>query len=98
MSLKIETLMDLAEYVSRESRRVRIGLEIPDVHGHFSTSIDHLIESLPQPRLSDAVKMEAYFDAQSRPADRNEMEKAIKELSARLARLPRLTRGVQVPR
>lgn len=94
MSLKIETLMDLAEYVSRESRRVRIELEIPDEHGNFLTSIDHLIEVLPQPRLSDAAKMEAYFDAQNLPIDRNEMEQAIKELSTKLGRLPRLTREV----
>lgn len=94
MSLKIQQLIDLAEYVSRESRRVRIELEIPDEHGNFSTSIDHLIEALPQPRLSDAAKMDAYFDAQNLPIDRNEMEQAIKELSARLARLPRLTREV----
>lgn len=94
MSLKIETLIDLAEYVSRESRRVRIELEIPDEHGNFSTSIDHLIEVLAQPQLSNAAKMEAYFGAQNLPTDRNEMEQAIKELSTKLARLPRLTREV----
>lgn len=95
MSLKIETLVDLAEYVSRESRRVRIELEIPDENGNFSTSIDHLIEALPRPQLSDAAKMKAYFDAKDLPTeDRQEMEMAIKELSARLARLPRLTREV----
>lgn len=94
MSLNIETLMGLAEYVSRESRRVRIELEIPDEHGNFSTSIDHLVETLAQPRLSDAAKMAAYFDALGQPADRHEMEKAIKELSGKLARLPRLTREV----
>ena len=48
MSLKIEALTDLAEYVTRESRRVRIELEIPDEQGNFSTSINHLIEALPQ--------------------------------------------------
>ncbi len=94
MSLKIETLMDLAEYVSRESRRVQVELEIPDQHGNFSTSIAHLIEALPQPQLSDAAKMQAHFAEQGQSIDRNEMEKAIKELSAKLAKLPRLTREV----
>lgn len=94
MSLSIDTLVDLASYISRETRRVRIELEIPDEEGRFPTSIDNLIEALPRPRLSDAAKMEAHFDAKNTPIDRKEAEQAIAELSAKLAALPRLTREV----
>ena len=94
MTLSIDTLIDLADYVSRETRRVRIELEIPDEEGRFPTSIDNLIEALPRPQLSDAVKMETHFDGKGNEIDRNEAEKAIAELSATLATLPRLTREV----
>lgn len=96
MSLSIDTLVDLAGYVSRETRRVRIELEIPDEEGRFPTSIDKLIEALPKPQLSDATKMEAHFETKdaSMMIDRPEMEKAIAALSGKLASLPRLTREV----
>ncbi|MEC4337240.1 SMEK domain-containing protein [Stenotrophomonas pavanii] len=94
MSLKIEALTDLAEYVTRESRRVRIELEIPDEQGNFSTSINHLIEALPQPKLSDAAKLAEHFHSDNPRIDRIELEGAIKQLSHRLAKLPRLTREV----
>lgn len=96
MSLSIDTLADLASYVSRETRRVRIELEIPDEDGHFPTSIDSLIEALPKAKLSNAAKMEEYFDAigASEMCDRVEAEKAIAELSGKLQTLPRLTREV----
>jgi hypothetical protein len=94
MSLSIDALVDLASYVSSETRRVRIELEIPDEEGRFPTSIDNLIETLPKPQLSDASKMEAHFEAKNQPIDRSEAEKAIAKLSAKLAALPRLTREV----
>ena len=94
MTLPIDTLVDLAGYISRETRRVRIELEIPDEDGKFPTGIDNLIEGLPRPQLSDAAKMEAHFDAKETPIERDEMANSIAELSARLAALPRLTREV----
>lgn len=94
MTLSIDALVDLADYVSRETRRVRIELEIPDEEGRFPTSIDNLIEALPRPQLSDAAKMKTYFDGKNERIDRNEAEKTIAELSATLAKLPRLTREV----
>lgn len=94
MPLPIDTLVDLAGYVSRETRRVRIELEIPDEDGCFPTSIDNLIEALPRPQLSDAAKLEAHFEAKEMPIEREDAENAMAELSARLAALPRLTREV----
>lgn len=94
MSLPIDTLVDLASYVSQETRRVRLELEIPDRNGEFPTSIDNLIEALPRPRLSDAARMEAHFAAKGMPFEREEAETAIAELSRRLTSLPRLTREV----
>jgi len=94
MSLPIDTISDLAGYVSKETRRVRIELEVPDDQGNFATNIDHLIESLPKPQLSDAAKMEVYFTAKGDPIDRTEAEKAIGALSRKLSALPRLTREV----
>ncbi|ELW9532218.1 SMEK domain-containing protein [Burkholderia cepacia] len=94
MTLPIDTLVDLASYISRETRRVRIELEIPDEDGKYPSNIDDLIESLPRPQLSNAGKMEAYFDGKGIPIEREQAEKAIAELSAKLAGLPRLTREV----
>ncbi|MBK1696095.1 hypothetical protein CKO21_02400 [Rhodovibrio salinarum] len=94
MSLSIDKLVDLQGYISRETRRVRIELEIPDEEGRFPTSIDNLIEALPRPQLSGAAKIEAHFEAKGTPIDRTEAEKAIAELSHRLSALPRLTREV----
>ena len=94
MSLPINTLIDLASYVSRETRRVRIELEIPDDDGKFPTGIDNLIEALPRPQLSGAARMEAHFDAKDTPIEREEAASSIAELSAKLAALPRLTREV----
>ncbi|QAT83447.1 hypothetical protein EJ065_1849 [Corallococcus coralloides] len=94
MTLSIEALVGLARYVSSETRRVRIELEIPDEEGRFPTSIDNLIEALPKPQLSDAFKMEAHFAAKQEPIDRNEAKNAIIKLSTKLAALPRLTREV----
>lgn len=94
MSLSIDTLSDLARYVSSETRRVRIELEVPDEEGRFPTNIDHLIEALPKPQLSDGSKMVAYFSAKGESTDFKEVEQAIKELSAKLTSLPRLTREV----
>ncbi|RKH05528.1 hypothetical protein D7V97_23815 [Corallococcus sp. CA053C] len=94
MTLSIDALVDLARYVSSETRRVKIELEIPDEEGRFPTSIDNLIEALPKPQLSDASKMEAHFAAKQEPIDRNKAKNAIAELSTKLAALPRLTREV----
>jgi hypothetical protein len=94
MSLSIETLVELASYVSRETRRVRIELEIPDEEGRFASGIEQLIESLPKPRLSDAAKFVAHFEAKGAPVDQEQAEAAIRELSAKLGALPRLTREV----
>lgn len=94
MTLSIDKLVDLQGYISRETRRVRIELEIPDEEGRFPTGIDNLIEALPRPQLSDAAKIEAHFEAKRTPIDRAEAEKAIAELSRRLSALPRLTREV----
>lgn len=95
MALPIDTLIDLASYISRETRRVRIELEIPDEEGRFPTSIESLIEALPKPQLSDAAKMEAYFQAKNEwDMDRADAEKSIAELSGILQTLPRLTREV----
>lgn len=94
MSLPIDTLADLASYVSRETRRVRIELEIPDEEGRFPTGIENLIEALPKPQLSDAAKFEAYYETQGTPIERQEAEASIAELSKKLAALPRLTREV----
>ncbi|WP_292227045.1 SMEK domain-containing protein [Brevundimonas sp.] len=94
MSLPIDTLVDLQSYVSKETRRVRIELEIPDEDGRFPTGIDNLVEALPTPRLSDAAKFVAYYEAKDTPIEREQAEAVIAELSKRLAVLPRLTREV----
>ena len=94
MSLPIDTLMDLGAYVSGETRRVRVELEIPDQDGRFPTGIEDQIEALPRPRLSDASKMAAHFASKGNPIERHKAEEALAELSATLAALPRLTREV----
>jgi len=95
MSLSIDDIVDLANYVTRETRRVRIELEIPNEDGQFPTNIDDLIEALPQPKSSDAAKMHAYFlQKTGDDYDRAKLEECLKNLSTRLAKLPRQTREV----
>ncbi|MGY5791814.1 SMEK domain-containing protein [Sinorhizobium medicae] len=90
ISLPIDTLTDLARYVSSETRRVRIELEVADEQGRYPTNIDHLIERQPRPQLTDASKIAAKDDQ----VDQAEAEKVIRLLSGKLATLPRLTREV----
>lgn len=95
MTLSIDDLQDLANYVSSESRRVRIELEIPDENGNFPTNIDDLVEALPKPQLSDAAKMHAHFlEKTGNDYDRENLEECLKKLSKRLIKLPRQTREV----
>ncbi|TZG32400.1 SMEK domain-containing protein [Agrobacterium sp. B1(2019)] len=94
MSMPIDTLKDLADYVSRETRRVRIELEIPDDEGVFPTSIDKLVEALPKPQLTDAARINAYIDSENIFLDDDVALAVITEMSRRLSLLPRLTREV----
>lgn len=95
MALPIDNLVDLAKYVSKEVRRVRIELEIPDDKGQFPNSIDDLIEAIPQPTLSNAAKMRAFIQMQlGHELGENIEEPLIADLSKRLAKLPRQTREV----
>ncbi|MEL7339348.1 MAG: SMEK domain-containing protein [Bacteroidota bacterium] len=94
MGLPIDVLQDLSRYVSSENRRVRIELEIPDENGSFPTSIEHLMEAIPSPKLSDAKKMEAHFQKAGEDFERQAAEDAIQKLSEVLKTLPRLTREV----
>jgi hypothetical protein len=94
MSMPIDTLKDLADYVSRETRRVRIELEIPDDEGVFPTSIDKLVEALPKPQLTDAAKINAYIVSENIFLDDDVALAAFTEMSRRLSALPRLTREV----
>lgn len=94
MSLSIDRLEDLARYISSETRRVRVELEIPDEEGRFPTSIEGLIEVRPHPQLSDASKITAYYQDQGFEANRAGFQQAIAELSTKLTALPRLTREV----
>jgi len=94
MGRPIDQLMDLYGYVQRETRRVKIELEIPDEDGAFPTNIDGLVEALPKPQLSNAQKMVRHFESVGEEIEREETAEAISELSASLASLPRLTREV----
>lgn len=94
VGLPIDVLQDLSRYVARETRRVRIELEIPDEDGSFPTSIEHLMEAIPSPKLSKANKMAAHFQEIGEDFDKQAAEDAIQELSEVLKTLPRLTREV----
>lgn len=95
MSLEFHKLKDLAEYISAETRRVQIELAIPNKEDQFAGSIDHLLEAIPRPQVSDAAKMEAYFQAKyGEGVGQREAKEAITRLTEILARLPRRTREV----
>ncbi|GCD52597.1 SMEK domain-containing protein [Acetobacter pasteurianus] len=94
MSLDIDTLQQIAKYIAKETRRMLVELEIPDLEGNYPTNIDDLIEKIPKPQLSNAVKMNTYFMQKREPFDCVKAELTIAELSKKLANLPRLTREV----
>ncbi len=94
MPLPIEKISELAKYIEKETRRVKIELEIPDQEGNFETDINSLIEKIPRPQLSNASKMESYFSNKATPIERIEAENSIIKLSDKLKFLPRLTREI----
>lgn len=95
MSLPIDDIVELANYVAGETRRVRLELETPNADGQFPTNIEDWIEALPHPQLSDASKMQAhFFEKTGEDYGREILEEALNDLSRGLAKLPRLTREV----
>ncbi len=95
MSLSIDEVIGLADYISRETRRVRLELETPNAEGKFPTTIDDWIEALPQPKQSDCAKMQAHFLKKTNlDYDQEILKGALNTLSTKLAKLPRLTREV----
>lgn len=95
MNLPVDTLSGLAQYISKETHRMLLEFEIPDLDGNFATSIETFVDPLPSPQLSDAAKINAYFKVKYGDFDdQPSLRAAIAELSKKLAKLPRLTREV----
>jgi len=94
MSLSIERVEQLAAYLSKETRRVRVELEIPDSEGRYQTNIDALVEAMPKPKLTKGKKLIKFGAKQDLHIDAEVVENSIKEISEKLTQLPRLTREV----
>jgi hypothetical protein len=80
VGMTIEDLAALHNYVSLETQRVKIQLEV--------------FEALPRPQLSDGAAMTEFLTARDYLIDPEQVEKFLTELSQRLSTLPRLTREV----
>jgi hypothetical protein len=93
MYLPIDDLVDLSDYISKETQRVRIELEIPDADGKFKTDIEAFVEAAPKPQLGDGLKLAAFIRSEhSADVDPKEIVSYISGLSKKLRDLPRVTR------
>lgn len=94
VGMQIENLVALRDYVSLETQRVKIQLEVPDQKGQYPTNVSSLFEAIPRPQLSDGFALAAFCEARDYMIDPPEVAELIRELSLRLSRLPRLTREI----
>lgn len=94
VGMQIEDLAALRDYVTLETQRVKIELEVPDQRGKFPTDISALFEARPKPQLSDGATMGAFLTERDYLVDPEQVEEFITELSRRLSTLPRLTREI----
>lgn len=92
MDLPLDTLQALYRHVQSEFARIKIELEVPDEEGHFPTSIADHVEPIARPRLSDLRLLNAAFEKEGLGGDLKVTRAMISDLSANLARLPRITR------
>lgn len=94
MDMPLDRLQKLFDYIRSEVARVKIELEFPTEEGKFPTSITDYVENIPRPRIGSCeeycrVRREIKDDFEQGPGD---VQKDLEAMSARLARLPRITR------
>lgn len=89
LSLEIDTLMSLKEYIEKESTRVKIELEIPDENGNYQTSLFNYLEKIPCENIENAINL-LYSDLNESEYSETELE--FKEFINKLKKLPRITR------
>lgn len=98
MSADLEVIHTVYDICKRETRRVKIELEIPDLEGNYPTGAADLAERIPTPSIGSGKAYFAYL--KSHGIVDEETPKLIKndltELSAKLQRLPRITRDIFV--
>ena len=98
VSLPLDRLRDLYDYVRAEESRVHVEMEVPAADGTFPTSFEDFVDEIPQPRLCGIDRLYHYLrtegglEAEHEALDRTRIEADLSSLAARLRRLPRITR------
>lgn len=94
MSLKIDDLQSLYEYIRTNSLKIKIEMDIPNEDGEYPSGIRDFKENIPTPRIGDGKKLLKYL--QKNRLDEGANLKTIKleliSFSKKLERLPRISR------
>ena len=98
MSADLEVIRSVYDICKRDTRRVKIELEVPDLDGRYPTSALDLAERIPKPIIGNGKLYYAHL--KDRGIDEDQSAKSIKKdftyLSEILQRLPRITRDIFV--
>lgn len=98
MSADLEVIHSVYDICKRETRRVKIELEVPDIEGNYPTGASDLAERIPTPSIGNGKAYHAYLKSHGIHEDETakSIVRDLKELSAKLQRLPRITRDIFV--
>lgn len=92
MNLPIDRLQTLYNHVRSELSRVKIDLEVPNEDGVYPTNIRAFTEAIPKPKMSNLGKYNAFLKSENEKQDIKKTKSDFGKLSAKLAKLPRITR------
>jgi hypothetical protein len=97
VGLDFDSIKRLHKHIRDQMSKVRIELQVPDHEGNYETSGYTQWEKLPTPKLGEGRKFAIWYQSrhstESPSQDAVEaVHDAIKELSKRLHKLPRITR------
>lgn len=97
VGLGFDSVKELHKLIRNQMSKVKIEFQVPDDDGNYETNGYTLWEALPTPKLGDGHKFASWCLSQHSTGEpsRDQVEAArdaIKELSKRLHKLPRITR------
>lgn len=94
MSLPIDKLEDLHNIIKKQATKVKIELEIPDRDGHYETSFEHFVESIPKAQYGAFNNFVAYQKGieSSYSGNANDLLADYQKFANKLQKLPRITR------
>ncbi|GAB6077274.1 SMEK domain-containing protein [Desulfurobacterium crinifex] len=96
LDLDFDILKDLYEFIEKESRQVKLELEVPDEMGMLSEDYRKYLEKIPHERMGSFENFLRYLrqdDDCKRKRDRKAIEQVFKAFAHKLKELPRVSRN-----